>query len=198
MAILGWSPEEDLEVLSMDKLTKLFLLENVVSSGANFDFEKLKWYNHKHIQKKESHNLAELLKGLNKNAGEIVDKELVDAITLVKERASTVSDLWELVSYLFFKPTSYEEKSLKKISKDGLERIVSEIISQCEKREGATGFVEGLKSWGEENGIGAGQIMMTIRVILTGGLTGVGIQEIVSFIGIESVGQRTENFKDRN
>ena len=70
-------------------------------------------------------------------------------------------------------------------------------ISVGEKREGTTGFVEGLKSWGEENGIGAGQIMMTIRVILTGGLTGVGIQEIVTFIGIESVGQRTENFKDR-
>ena len=197
LATLGWSPEEGLEVLTLHKLTKLFLLKNVVSSAANFDFEKLKWYNHKHIQKKESHNLAELLKGLNKNAGEIVDKKLVDAITLVKERASTVSDLWELVSYLFFEPTSYEEKSLKKISKDGLEKIVSEIISQCEKREGTTGFVEGLKSWGEENGIGAGQIMMTIRVILTGGLTGVGIQEIVSFIGLDSVGQRTENFKDR-
>ena len=121
---------------------------------------------------------------------------MVDAVTLVKERANTVSDLWGLVSYLFFDPTSYDEKSLKKISKDGLEKIVSEIISQCKKREVAEGFVEGLKSWGEEIGIGAGQIMMTIRVILTGGLTGVGVQEIVSFIGLESVGRRAIKFKD--
>ena len=197
LATLGWSPVEGQEVLTLNKLTGLFLLENVVSSAANFDFEKLKWYNHKHIQTTESSKLAELLKGLNKNAGEIVKEKLVDAVTLVKERANTISDLWGLVSYLFFDPTSYDEKSLKKISKDGLEKIVSEIVSQCKKRESASGFVEGLKSWGDETGIGAGQIMMTTRVILTGGLTGVGVQEIVSFIGLESVGRRAEKFRDR-
>ena len=122
---------------------------------------------------------------------------MVDAVTLVKERANTISDLWGLVRYLFFDPTSYDEKSLKKISKDGLEKIVSEIVSQCKKRESASGFVEALKTWGDETGIGAGQIMMTTRVILTGGLTGVGVQEIVSFIGLESVGRRAEKFVDR-
>ena len=195
LATLGWSPDEGLDVLSMHKLTELFLLENVVSSAANFDFEKLKWYNHKHIQTTESYRLAEILKGLNKSASKIVKERLVDAVSLVKERANTVSDLWGLVSYLFFDPTSYDERSLKKISKDGLEKIVSEIISRCKKSESASGFAEGLKAWGEEIGIGAGQIMMTTRVILTGGLTGVGIQEIVSFIGLESVGRRAEKFK---
>ena len=197
LATLGWSPEEGQEVLTLDKLMGLFLLENVVSSAANFDFEKLKWYNHKHIQTTDSHKLAELLKSLNKNAGEIVKEKLVDAVTLVKERANTISDLWGLVRYLFFDPTSYDEKSLKKISKDGLEKIVSEIVSQCKKRESASGFVEALKSWGDKTGIGAGQIMMTTRVILTGSLTGVGVQEIVSFIGLESVGRRAEKFVDR-
>ena len=98
---------------------------------------------------------------------------------------------------MFFDPTSYDERSLKKISKDGLEKIVSEIISRCKKSESASGFAEALKSWGDRTGIGAGQIMMTTRVILTGGLTGVGVQEIVSFIGLESVGRRAEKFGDR-
>ena len=197
LATLGWSPKEDQELLTLGKLTELFLLENVVSSAANFDFEKLKWYNHKHIQTTESYRLAEILKGLNKGASKIVKERLVDAVSLVKERANTVSDLWGLVSYLFFDPTSYDERSLKKISKDGLEKIVSEIISRCKKSESASGFAEGLKAWGEEIGIGVGQIMMTARVILTGGLTGVGVQEIVSFIGIESVGRRAKKFEDR-
>ncbi len=197
LATLGWSTKEGLEVLTLHKLTELFLLENVVSSAANFDFEKLKWYNHKHIQTTDGYKLTELLKDLNKNAGEIVKEKLVDAITLVKERANTVCDLWGLVSYLFFDPTNYDEKSLKKISKHGLEKIVSEIISQCKKSKSASGFVEGLKSWGDGAGIGAGQIMMTTRVILTGGLTGVGVHEIVSFIGLESVGRRAEKFGDR-
>ena len=195
LATLGWSPEEGLEVLTLDKLTELFLLENVVSSAANFDFEKLKWYNHKHIQTTESLKLADLLESLNKEASEIVKERLIEAIDLVKERANTVSDLWGLISYLFFDPTSYDEKSLKRISRDGLEKIVSEIISQCKKRESASGFVEGLKSWGEEIGIGAGQIMMTTRIILAGSLVGIDLQQIVSFVGLESVSRRAEIFR---
>jgi len=195
LATLGWSPEEGLDVLTLDKLTELFLLENVVSSAANFDFEKLKWYNHKHIQTTESLKLADLLESLNKEASEIVKEKLIEAIDLVKERANTVSDLWGLINYLFFDPTSYDEKSLKRISRDGLEKIVSEIISQCKKRESASGFVEGLKSWGEEIGIGAGQIMMTTRIILAGSLVGIDLQQIVSFVGLESVARRAEIFR---
>ena len=196
IATLGWSPEEGVEMFSLDELKRLFSLEKVVSSAANFDFEKLKWYNHKHIQKTDDIKLAKLLRNLNSSAAETEESKLTKSIGLVKERANTVSDLWGLISYLFFDPTSYDEKSLKKISKDGLENIVSEIISQGKKRENAMGFVEGLKSWGEQTGIGAGQIMMTTRVILTGGLSGIDLQEIVLFIGVESVGRRAANFKN--
>ena len=196
LATLGWSPDEGLEVLSLHELTELFTLENVISSGANFDFEKLKWYNHKHLQTTENTKLVELLQGLNKDAGKIEKKRLTEAVFLVKERASTVSDLWGLISYLFFDPRSYDEKSLKKISKSGLEKIVSEVISRCSEKENPSGFVKNLKSWGQKSGIGAGQIMMTARVILTGDLSGIDLQQIVSFVGLESVGRRAENFKN--
>ena len=197
LATLGWSPDEGLEVLSLDKLTKLFSLENVVSSGANFDFEKLKWYNHKHIQTTENHKLVELLQNLNSDAEKIEKKKLVEAVKLVKERANTVSHLWELISYLFFDPSIYDEKSLKKISKYDLEKIVSKLVSSCNDKENCSDFVRNLKSWGEKAGIGAGQIMMTTRVILTGGLSGVDLQQIVSFVGLESVVRRVNNFKSK-
>lgn len=196
LATLGWSPEDGLEKFSLQKLTEIFSLENVVSSGANFDFEKLKWHNHKHIQTSENTRLVKLLHGLNKSAKKIEGHRLEEAIALVKERANTVCDLWGLISYLFFDPKEYDEKSLKRISKDGLEKIVSEIISGCKRKEDASEFVKNLKSWGEQVGIGAGQIMMTVRVILTGGLSGVDLQEIVLFVGLEGVNRRTENFKN--
>ena len=101
LATLGWSPDEELEVLTLNKLTGLFLLENVVSSAANFDFEKLKWHNHKHIQTTKDSKLVELLQDLNNDAGEIVKEKLAGAVALVKERANTVSDLWGLINYLF-------------------------------------------------------------------------------------------------
>ena len=196
LATLGWSPDEGLEVLSLYELTEMFALENVVSSGANFDFEKLKWYNHKHLQKTEKTKLAELLQGLNKGASKIDKQKLTEAVVLVRERANTVSDLWRLISYLFFDPKAYDEKSLKKISKSGLEKTVLEVIRRCNEKGSSSNFVNNLKSWGEKAGIGAGQIMMTTRVILTGDLSGIDLQQIVSFIGLESVGRRAENFKN--
>ena len=197
LATLGWSPEEGLEVLSLRKLTELFLLENVVSSGANFDFEKLKWYNHKHIQTTENSKLVDLLQSLNKDTNKIDKQKLVDAVILVKERANAVGDLWGLVSYLFFDPISYDKKSLKKISKPGLEKIIAQVIINSEKEKSNGGFIKNLKTWGEQAGIGSGQIMMTMRVVLTGGLSGIDLQEIVSFIGVESVGRRAKSFKHK-
>ena len=195
LATLGWSPDEGLEVLSLQKLTEMFSLEKVVSSAANFDFEKLKWYNHKHIQRTDDIKLAELLQNHNNSANQVEKLKLEKSVSLVKERANTVPELWDLVDYLFFDPTEYEEKSLKKISKSGLVKIVSEIISSTEKNYSSKDFIKNLKTWGELEGIGPGQLMMTVRVVLTGGLSGVDIQEIVSFIGLESVGRRAKRFK---
>ena len=197
IATLGWSPEEGVEVFTLNELKGLFSLEKVISSAANFDFEKLKWYNHKHIQKTEDLRLAELLQNINNSASETEKLKLTKSIALVKERANTVGDLWSLVDYLFIDPKEYDEKSLKKISKEGLEEIVAEIIISSESKVGSKGFVKNLNSWGEKVDIGVGQIMMTTRVILTGGLSGLDLQEIVSFVGVECVGRRAVNFKNR-
>ena len=95
-------------------------------------------------------------------------------------------------------PKEYDKKSLKKIKKDGLDKICSEIISLCHSLEKPDSLVENLNLWGDENGIGAGQIMMTARTILVGGLRGVDLQKIVSFVGLEAVSKRTVAFLKMN
>ena len=87
---------------------------------------------------------------------------------------------------------------MKKIKKDGLDRICSKIISLAEERAVASGFIEALKQWGDESGFGAGQIMMTARVVLVGNLSGVDLQNIVSFIGVKNVQKRGEYFIKKN
>ena len=198
LATLGWSPDEGSEALSLEALTEMFQLKRVVSAGANFDIEKLKWYNHKHIQGASNEFLVNELQGLNIAAQKIDKKRLTEATRMVKERADTVSELWGLMEYLFFDPKEYDEKSLKKIKKDGLDKICSEIISLCENTGDPNSFVDSLKIWGGENGFGAGQIMMTTRTILVGGLNGVDLQKIVSFVGLEVVSKRTVAFSKVN
>ena len=79
--------------------------------------------------------LAEEVKLLCKDAKEIRTEDLEAAVSLVKERANTTTDLWGLMSYLFFSPKEYDEKDLKKIKKDGLNRICSKVISLAEERK---------------------------------------------------------------
>ena len=102
------------------------------------------------------------------------------------------------MEYLFFDPQEYDDKSLKKIKKDGLDKICSEIISLCHSLEKPDSLVENLKLWGDENGIGAGQIMMTTRAVLVGELSGIDLQKIVSFIGLDNISERTKVFVEKH
>ncbi len=198
LTTLGWSPKEGSGILSLEELTKMFQLKSVVSGGANFDLEKLKWFNHKHIQVASNEFLVDKLQALNDSARKTEKKRLTNAVGMVKERANTVSELWELLKYLFLDPKEYDEKSLKKIKKDGLDKICSEIISLCENTDDPDSFVDSLKIWGDKNGFGAGQIMMTTRTILVGGLSGIDLQKIISFIGLEVVSKRVVAFSKMN
>ena len=192
ISTLGWTPDETKEVLSLNELKELFSLEKVVSSSANFDFEKLKWYNHQHIQKTQNDELLRVLLNTKKEDDYDVVK-LENAIGLVKERANTVNELWELSRYLFVEPKSYDEKSLKRILKPGGKEIVETIISMAGSESGrADSFVEGVKNSCIDKGFSAGQIMMTVRVVLVGALNGIDLQEIVSFIGLEETSSRAK------
>ena len=164
----------------------------MVSSSANFDFEKLKWYNHQHIQKTQNDELLRILLSTKKEYDYDVVK-LENAIGLVKERANTVNELWELSKYLFVGPKSYDEKSLKRILKPGGKEIVETIISMVGSESGrADSFVDRVKKSCVDKGFSAGQIMMTVRVVLVGALNGIDLQEIVSFIGLEETSSRAK------
>ena len=176
----------------------MFELEKVVSAGANFDLEKLKWNNHKHIQNTKDKILVEELCVCFNEAESLNEKLLIRAVGLVKERANTVKELWGLLNYLFYDPIKFDEKSVTRVKKEGLEKILSAILLQCKSASGEDVFVNDLKAWGEENNIGTGQIMMSLRVVLVGSLNGVDLQKIVSFIGLKNVARRASRFLETN
>ena len=94
---------------------------------------------------------------------------------------------------MFVEPKSYDEKSLKRILKPGGKEIVETIISMAGSESGrADSFVEGVKNSCIDKGFSAGQIMMTVRVVLVGALNGIDLQEIVSFIGLEETSSRAK------
>jgi len=185
MALLGWSPGNEEEVFTLEGLISAFSLEKVNSSGAKFDVEKLKWFNHKYLQLKDNDSIAEYLIRQNvelKNT----KKELVSkAVALTKERANTMTEVWPLCSYLFVRAEGYNEKTFAKISSDLTLKIIEELCGKINKAESfkKENLSESIKGWIEEKEYSFGSVMQPARLALVGELKGIDLFLLIEFLG---------------
>ena len=100
LALLGWNPGTEQELFTMDELIQLFSIERVNKSGARFDPEKAKWFNHQYLIRKTDKELAEMfLPILEQYNFDVPFEKLVRIVGLVKERLTFVHEIWD-------KPTS--------------------------------------------------------------------------------------------
>ena len=194
LATLGSSSGNTGKTMSLKQLVKAFELNSVVSAAANFDFEKLKWYNHKHIQEKNSEKLLNDILELMPSLKDLDQLKLIKAIGLVKERATTLVDLWALAEYLFFSPKQYNEKARKKVSLE----VVKKLIVLCEelesRNENKTNLLGLIKNWSNENNIPLGRVLISIRIIVVGEPSGIDLDKILSFIGFDEFVLRLNSF----
>lgn len=188
LALLGWNPGNDQEIFSLEELIQLFDLERVNKSGARFDPEKIKWFNHQYLQKKSNNVLAEEFQKilLEKNIS-ISAEKLEKIVSLIKERATFVSDFWDLGNYFFQKPSNYDEKALKKQWKEDSATIISQISGVIGAISDFSSAVlqENVKKYISENGYGLGQVMPLIRLALVGEMKGADVFDIMEVIGKE-------------
>ena len=194
LATLGSSSGNTGKTMSLKQLVDVFELNSVVSAAANFDFEKLKWYNHKHIQEKNSEKLLNDILELMPSLKDLDQLKLIKAIDLVKERATTLVDLWTLAEYLFFSPKQYNEKARKKVSLE----LVKKLIALCEelesRNENKTNLLALIKNWSNENNIPLGKVLISIRIIVVGEPSGIDLDKILSFIGFDEFVLRLNRF----
>ncbi len=195
LAFLGWNPGTEQEIFSIAELTEAFSLEKVNKSGARFDPDKTKWFNHHYMQEQSSSSLAELFKAQKPRLKEIDNDYISMIIDLIKERATFVSDFWELSDFFFEAPTTYNEKALKKAWKEDTGALMKQVISLIEPIEDFN--VENLqtviKGWITSNDIGFGKVMMPLRLVLVGELKGPDVFDIIYMIGKNESVKRIEN-----
>ncbi len=195
LALLGWNDGTDKELFSLAELVEAFDLDRVHKSGAKFDPEKNKWFNHQYLIQQDDSSLAlayaEILK--EKNIEVSTDK-LEKIVCLIKERAHFVSEFWELSDYFFAAPTEYDAKAAKNWKEDtsGLMQMAANIISKTETCS-ATAIELSVKNWMAENEIGMGKIMQPLRLSIVGALKGPDLFQIIEVIGKEETVKRVEN-----
>lgn len=195
LALLGWNPGTEQEIFSLDELIQSFSLERVNKSGARFDPEKNKWYNQQWLQRKTDEELADLfLQELSKRPETIeTSKAYVQKVVgLIKERASFVSDFWELGGYFFEAPSEYNEKAVKKQWKEDTPQIMDHVVSILESIDdfSSAAIEEKVKAWIAEQELSFGKVMPPLRLIIVGDMKGPHLFDIMELIGKEdSIGR---------
>ena len=202
LALLGWHGTGDQELYTMEELIKEFSLDRVSKSGAKFDYEKGKWFNHQYLQLRSNEELAQMfLPVLNKHLRDTgipeyrdIDK-LAKIVGLVKDRVNFVPELWEQVNFFFVAPTEYDEKSLKKRWKEDSPRHMQELLALLEPQEdwSAESLDALVMPWIEAKEYGVGIVMNAFRICLVGAARGPHIWAITDILGKEETIKRVKD-----
>ena len=200
VALLGWSPADDKEVLSLDEMVKEFDLHKVHKAGARFSKEKSEWFNHQYIQKTSDEELLTILKNSDLSLN-MDDEKLLKIIHLMKERATFPKDIYENGKFFFEAPTSYDEKASKKAWNDETSNLLTEFAVTLSGVEAFTAenIKQNLHDFAENKGLGMGKVMMPLRLALVGELKGPDVPDILELIGKEEsiarISNAVNNFK---
>lgn len=197
LALLGWHPSDEREIFSMKELIHNFSLERVNKSGAKFDFEKAKWFNHKYIQETSARKLAKKAVPFMEKAGLHIERyDLERAIELVRERLYLLSDIPEQTHFLFHAPTEYDEKTIKKCWLADTPRQLEEFIDMLDEYPNKEELERSTPEWIEQKGYNMGGVMNAIRLALVGKPMGPHIYDIIDFIGFDESKRRIQKAID--
>lgn len=199
MALLGWNPGTVQEIFTKDELIKQFSLDKVQKSGAKFDLEKTKWFNHQYILNSDVDALAESFKVVLEQNNINAEIELIKKITLkVRDRISLIPEIFEHSKYFFVTPQEYNEAVLNKHKTENSAQNLMDISSLISKLESwnEENIETSMKTFIQENQIPMGKIFNMLRLALTGSNTGIGIADIIFIIGKEEAVNRINKLKD--
>jgi glutamyl-tRNA synthetase len=193
LALLGWNPGTEQEIFTLEELCEAFTIERVSKSGAKFSPDKTNWFNQQYMLLKSDEELAGLYMPILAEKG--IKKELkfvIKVVSAIKERATFVKDFWELSSFYFETPATYDEKATKKQWKEDTAELMQELIGIIETVEDFTSlnFETAVKEWITAKEIGYGKVMQPFRLSLVGELKGPHLFDIAEMIGKQETIER--------
>ena len=202
LALLGWTPEENREIYTVEELIELFDLRRVTKNPGIFDITKLEWINTQHIRRLSLEELADLTYPFLKEAEWFEEENFnqeyyLKVLSLLQERLKTLAQIKEYADYFFVDDLDYDLETVKKVCKHPdtplyLEKI-KDVWSQLSEFT-AENLEVSLKKLAEENQIPTKNLVHPIRVALTNKTVGPGLYEIAEVLGKEKTLKRLEKF----
>lgn len=196
LALLGWNPGTDQEILSMQELIDQFDLSKCSKSGAKFDYVKGQWFNREYILKTNNRVLAhQFIPVLRENGIDVPIERAEQVVGMMKmKKISFIKELWPLCDFFFITPTTYsmDDKFIRKNWKNGASAEMRELKTIL---EGLDDFsVESqraaIDAWAEAGGH---KPWNAWRVCLVAAGKGPDMYELAAFLGKEETLRRMDN-----
>lgn len=191
LALLGWSPKDNREIISIEEMIRIFRIEDVNTSPAVFDINKLLWMNSEYIKMKEDKEILQLLKEINNN---YEDEKLLKCIKLLKTRVKTLVEFFEYGDYFLTENYKIDEKAFKELIN---ENSINYLKILYERYKNVLDWEKGilekiLRDLADELNIKPAHIIHPLRVVLTGKTVGPSLFELIEELGRDVVLKRIE------
>jgi glutamyl-tRNA synthetase len=196
LALLGWSPGDDTEVMTVPQLIERFSAHGLHAKAAVFDPKKLEWMNGQHLAHIPIDELAAIVAPLVERAGLSTVAELearhawfCGVLELLRIRARLTDEIVAQARPFFVEAVEYDPEAVSKQWRDAA--ATADILEATHDRLAALGdwepaaMEEGLRKLAEERGISGGKIFQPLRVALTGLTVSPGIFDVLLYVGRE-------------
>lgn len=199
LALLGWSPGDDREILSREEMIESFTVDRLIPSAAVFDYDKLTWINSQYMS---GEPLGEILEHLEPFLDAVgladADRGRLDPIVdLYRRRAKNLAELAERIVPFFREDLEYDPALCKKFFKQG---DVPDLLETLAGRYAAVepfdidGTDAALRALADERGVKAGLLIHPTRMALTSAKAGPSLFDVVAAMGREESLRHLRNF----
>ena len=197
LALLGWSPGGDREIMTQDEMIQLFSFDGIQQKSAIFDMTKLEWMNGQYLSATSAEDLYPLVAPQLERLGVNGNRDAVlKAIVAVKTRSRTTIDVARQVAVrLDAKFVQLDDKAKQAIANDpaGYKASLEASLAALAATEWtASALEQRLRALAEERGVAAGKVFQPIRIALTGGTVSEPVNELLYVVGKEGALKRLE------
>lgn len=187
LALLGWNPGTEQEIFTMEELSLAFSLDRVGKAGSKFNPEKTKWFNHQYMMHRDDNDVAaEFQKTLKEKGINMPTDYVVRVVSMIKDRATFIPEIWNHGYYFFQAPQSYDEKTVKKRWEGNSAQIMTEICDFLKNYSGewkSEPMKESFSEMATAKEWNFGSVMSAFRLCVVGAPMGTEMFDICELIG---------------
>lgn len=186
LALLGWNPGNDLEIMSLDEMIQHFTIDRIGKSGAKFDWEKARWINHQYLSRKSDEELAGYLQiQLQENGLSFDNLYVTKVVGLIRERVFVIPDLWTQSWFFFMAPGQYDQQVVQKIWQPDTASLVAEFAKRASEMQDFSKDTlhVAVQDFIALKGIKTGALMNPLRLLTVGSNQGPGMMDLAETLG---------------